>query len=77
MYYEIYLHPPVLSLSKFSSNVKTILAAEAEISTRSTPRSWRSAMLLALKSLLVFCLDNFEPETFRVSNREREITLIN
>ena len=46
----------------FSSNVyKTISAAEARISTTSTPRSYISAMLLALKSLLFFCLDIFEP----------------
>ena len=45
-----------------SSNVyKTILAAEARISTTGTPRSYISAMLLALKSLLFFCLDIFEP----------------
>ena len=43
---------PVLFLSRFSSNVKTILAAEAGISTTSTPCSFSSAMLLALKSLL-------------------------
>ena len=42
----------------FSSIVyKTISAAEARISTTSTPRSYISAMLLALKSLLFFCLD--------------------
>ena len=41
----------------FSSNYKTISAAEARISTTSTPRSYISAMLLALKSLLFFCLD--------------------
>ena len=35
----------------------TILAADARISTTSTPRSYISAMLLALKSLLFFCLD--------------------
>ena len=45
----------------FSSNYKTISAAEARISTTSTPRSYISAMLLALKSLLFFCLDIFEP----------------
>ena len=46
----------------FSSNVyKTMLAAEPRISTTSTPRSYISAMLLALKSLLFFCLDIFEP----------------
>ena len=38
-----------------------ISAAEARISTTSTPRSYISAMLLALKSLLFFCLDIFEP----------------
>ena len=32
-----------------------------EISTSSTRRSYISAMLLALKSLLFFCLDIFEP----------------
>ena len=52
---------PVLSLSRFSSNVKTISAAEGGISTTSTPRSYSSAMVLALKSLLFFCLDIFEP----------------
>ena len=36
-------------------------AAEARISTTSTPCSYISAMLLALKSLLFFCLDIFEP----------------
>ena len=47
---------------RFSSNVyKTILAAELRISTTSTPRSYISAMLLTLKSLLFFCLDIFEP----------------
>ena len=46
----------------FSSSVyKTMLAAEPRISTTSTPRSYISAMLLALKSLLFFCLDIFEP----------------
>ena len=45
----------------FSSNYKTISAAEVRISTTSTPRSYISAMLLALKSLLFFCLDIFEP----------------
>ena len=46
----------------FSSNVyKTMLAAKPRISTTSTPRSYISAMLLALKSLLFFCLDIFEP----------------
>ena len=46
----------------FSSIVyKTISAAEARISTTSTPRSHISAMLVALKSLLFFCLDIFEP----------------
>ena len=46
-------------ITGFSSNVyKTISAAEARISTTSTPRSYISAaMLLALKSLLFFCLD--------------------
>ena len=38
-----------------------MLAAEPRISTTSTPRSYISAMLLALKSLLFFCLDIFEP----------------
>ena len=42
----------------FSSNVyKTISAAEARISTTSTPRSYIGAMRLALKSLLFCCLD--------------------
>ena len=46
----------------FSSNVyKTTSAAEARISATSTPDSYISAMLLALKSLLFFCLDIFEP----------------
>ena len=46
----------------FSSHVyKTISAAEARISTTSTPRSYISTMLVALKSLLFFCLDIFEP----------------
>ena len=46
----------------FSSNVyKTISATEARISTASTPRSYISAMLLALKSFLFFCLDIFGP----------------
>ena len=45
-------------ITGFSSNVyKTISAAEARISTTSTPRSYISAMLLILKSLLFFCLD--------------------
>ena len=49
-------------INGFTSNVyKTILAVEARISTTSTPRSYISAMLLALKSLLFFCLDIFEP----------------
>ena len=49
-------------ITGFSSNVyKTILDAEARISTTSTPRSNISVMLLALKSLLYFCLDIFEP----------------
>ena len=57
-------HAPVLSLSKFSVNFKTISAAEAGISTTSTelsPRSCSSAMLLTLKSLLFFYLNIFEP----------------
>ena len=53
--------PPFLSLSKFSSIVKTISAAEAEISTTRTPSSCSSAVLSALKSLLFFYLDSFEP----------------
>ena len=50
-------------ITGFSSSVyKTILAAEARISTTlSTPRSYISAMLLALKTLLFFCLNIFEP----------------
>ena len=49
-------------ITDFSFNVyNIILAAEARISTTSTPRSYISAMLLALKSLLFFCLDIFEP----------------
>ena len=49
-------------ITGFSSSLyKTISAAEARISTTSTPRSYISAMLLALKSLLFFCLDIFEP----------------
>ena len=49
-------------ITDFSSNVyKTILVAEPRISTTSTPRSYISAMLLALKSLLFFCLGIFEP----------------
>ena len=49
-------------ITDFSSNVyKTILVAEARISTTSSPRSSLSAMLLALKSLLFFCSDIFEP----------------
>ena len=49
-------------ITGFSSNVyKTISAAEARISTTSTRRSYISAMLLALKSLLFFCLDIFDP----------------
>ena len=49
-------------ITGFSSNVyKTILAAEARISTTSTPRSYISAMLLALKSLLFLCSDICEP----------------
>ena len=55
---------------------KTISAAEARISTTSTHRSYISAMLLPLKSLLFFSLDIFEPLTCRVSNSQREITLI-
>ena len=47
-------------ITSFSSNVyKTILAAEPRISTTSTPGSYISAMLSALKSLLFFCLDSF------------------
>ena len=46
----------------FSSNVyKTISAAEVRISTTNTPHSYVSAMLLALKLLLFFCLDIFKP----------------
>ena len=64
-------------ITGFSSNVyKSILAAEARISTTSTRRSYISAMLLSLISLLFFCLDIFEPLTCRVSNSEREITFI-
>ena len=53
---------PVLSLRKFRSSVKTISAAEEGISATGTytPRSCSSqcsAMLLALKSFLFFCLD--------------------
>ena len=49
-------------ITGFSSNVyKTILAAEPRISSTSTPGSYISAMLLASKSLLFFCLDIFEP----------------
>ena len=45
-------------ITGFRSNAyKTIWAAEARISTTSTRRSYISAMLLALKSLLFFCLD--------------------
>ena len=51
-------------ITGFSSNVYktilTILAAEARISTTSTPCFYISAMLLALKSLLFFCLVIFE-----------------
>ena len=62
MYVKWNLHKSlVLSLSRFSYNVKTILAAEVGISTTSTPRFCSSAMLLALKLLLFFCLDIFEP----------------
>ena len=47
-------------ITGFSSSVyKNILAAEARISTTSTSRSYISAMLLALKSLLFFSLDIF------------------
>ena len=42
-------------------SAKTILATGARMSTTSTPRSYISAMLLALKSLSFFCLDIFEP----------------
>ena len=45
---------PVLTLSKFSSSVKTISAAEVGIFTASTPCPCSSAMLLALKSLRHF-----------------------
>ena len=49
-------------ITGFSFNVyKTIWAAEARISTTSTRRSYISSLLLALKSLLFFCLDIFEP----------------
>ena len=50
-------------ITGFSSNVyKTILAAEARISTTSTPRSYISAMLLTLESPgLFFYSDVFEP----------------
>ena len=52
-------------MTGFSSNVyKSILAAEARISTTSTRRSYISAMLLALILLLFFCLDIFEPLTY-------------
>ena len=64
-------------ITGFSSNVyKIISAAEARISTTGTPHSYISAMLMALKSLLFFCLDIFEPWTCWVSNSEREITFI-
>jgi len=55
-------------LSKFSSNVKTISAAEAGISATSPPLSCGYAMLLALTSLSFFCLQIFETQTFRVSS---------
>ena len=49
-------------ITGFSANAyKTILATGARMSTTSTPRSYISAMLLALKSLSFFCLDIFEP----------------
>ena len=49
-------------ITSFSSNVyKTISATEVRISTTSTPHSYISAILLALKLLLFFCLDIFEP----------------
>ena len=62
-----------LSFSRFGSNGKTTWAAKARISTTSTPRSCSSAMLLALKSPLFFCLDIWGPQTFRASNSELEI----
>ena len=46
--------------TSFSSNVyKTISAAEARISTTSTPRSYISAMLLAFKIALILLLRHF------------------
>ena len=49
-------------ITGFSSSLyKTISAAEARISTTSTPHSYTSSMLLALKSLLFLRLDIFEP----------------
>ena len=43
----------------FSSNYKTISAAEARISTTSTPHSYISAMLLAFKITLILLLRHF------------------
>ena len=52
----------VLSLSKFSSNVKTNSGLGENFNYEHwNPRSCSSAMLLALKSILFFCLDIFEP----------------
>ena len=51
---------PVLSLSRFSSSVKTISAAETGISTASTPRSCRNfCYVLGLKIALILLLRHF------------------
>ena len=51
---------PVLSLARFSSNVKTISAAETGISTASTPRSCRNfCYVLGLKIALILLLRHF------------------
>ena len=65
-------------ITGFSSNVyKTISAAEARISTTSNRRSYISAMLLALKSLLFFFLDiwNLKLVEFQTA-KGMEITFI-
>ena len=51
---------PVLSLSRFSSNVNTISAAETGISIASTPRSCRNfCHVLGLKIALILLLRHF------------------
>ena len=63
---------PVLSLSRFSSNVKTISAAETEISTASTARSWRKIALILL--LRHFWTLNFSSLKQRKGNNIYKLT---